>query len=272
MKEAVASWRSAFLVAAGVIAIAFFIWFRTGHVAHATQSASPSQPVPVQIPFVGCESDGQGGSVDPPTGSPKTMTMLPSIAKQLAYYSAANGTGGLGPAGWHCFGTYGSSGTNLYISPDPIQDSDVMSGNWKGLTGPAIQIADEDGSTSGRFDVAAVIARVFPAHSAFVQSVIAEDIQPASSFPTGPYPGDKLTYVNNETVEFLTPPNTDGLGTHSQLVKGDQAIQGVAILFGPDTSLLQVSMRLPANLSGLSDAIIKQAQSDAASEASTSNN
>jgi hypothetical protein len=268
----VMNWRSAFMLILTVAAIAFIVWLRAGHVAPAAQSAAASPAVQVQIPFVGCQSDGQGGLTDPPTGAAKTMTMPASMATQLAYYKAANGAGGLGPAGWHCFGTYGSSGTDLYISPQPIADSDVMSGSWKGLTGPAVQIADEDGGTSGRFDIAAVIARVFPAHAALAQGVVAEGIQPASSFPTGPYPADKLTYVNNETVQFQTPANADGLGTHSQLVKGDQPIQGVAILYGPDTSLLQVSMRLPANMSGLSDAIIKQAQSDAASEASGSNN
>jgi hypothetical protein len=266
------NWRSAFMSILTVIAIAFIVWLCTGHVTQGTQSDSVSQYSQVQIPFVGCQSDGQGGLTDPPSGTAKTMALPANMAKQLAYYKAANGAGGLGPAGWRCFATYGSSGTNLYISPQPIADSDVMSGNWKGLTGPAVQIADEDGGTSGRFDVAAVIARVFPAHAAFVQRVIAEGIQPASSFPKGPYPADKLTYINNETVEFQTPANADGLGTHSQLVKGDQPIQGVAILYGPDTSLLQVSMRLPADKSGLSGAIIKQAESDAASEATGSNN
>jgi len=246
------------LLAIGVLVVAALaFWIHKKESVQATTSAATAQAVTTQVPFVGCESDGQGGSADLPTGSAQTVVMATDVAKQLAYYKAANGTGGLGPTGWHCFGTYGSSGTTLYISPQPIADSDVMSGSWKGLTGPAIQISDEDGSTSGRFEIAAVIARVFPAHMAFTQSVIAEGIEPASSFPTGPYPNDKLTYVSNEIVEFQTPANTDGLGTHSQLLKGNLPIQGVAILYGADTSLLQVSMELPANMSEVAGAIIK---------------
>jgi hypothetical protein len=246
-----------------VVALAFGI-HKKGSVQAATSAAAAPQGLAVQVPFVGCESDGQGGSVDAPAGSAQTVMMAPDVAKQLAYYRAENGAGGFGPAGWHCFGTYGSSGTTLYISPQPIADSDVFSGSWKGLAGPAIQISVSDGGTSGRFDVAAVIARVFPAHAAFTQNVIAEGIEPASSFPKGPYPADKLTYVSDEMVEFQTPANSDGLGTHSQLLKGDLPIQGVAILFGADTSLLQVSMELPANMSALTGPIVKETEREAA--------
>lgn len=247
-----------------LIVVGIAIWVMRSSTVQAAPTAAAAAGVTTQIPFVGCESDGQGGSVDAPPGSAQTVTMTPDLAKQLAYYKAENGAGGLGPAGWHCFGTYGSSGTNLYISPQPIADTDVFSGSWKGLAGPAIQISISDGGTSGRFDVAAVIARVFPSHRSFTQKVVAEGVEPASSFPKGPYPSDKLTYVSDEVVEFITPANVDGLGTHSQLLKGDLPIEGVAILYGTDTSLLQVSMELPANLSGLAGAIVKETEREVA--------
>jgi hypothetical protein len=63
------------------------------------------------------------------------------------------------------------------------------------------------------------IARVFPAHRAFVRKVIAEGIEPTSDFPFGPYPNDKLTYKNKEMVEYETPAHKDGLGTQSRLQK-----------------------------------------------------
>jgi hypothetical protein len=95
--------------------------------------------------------------------------------------------------------------------------------------GPAIQFATDVGGTSGRFKVARIVARVFPAHRAFVRDVIAEGIDPASDFPLGSYPNDKLTYKNNETVEYETPAHTDGLGTQSWLQENDDPIRGVAI-------------------------------------------
>ena len=85
--------------------------------------------------------------------------------------------------------------------------------DWKGFTGSAIEIAVSSGGTSGRFEVAKVIARVFPAYKQFAQNVIAEGIEPASDFPSGPYSNDKLTYRAKNIVEFETPANTAGLGT-----------------------------------------------------------
>jgi hypothetical protein len=77
-----------------------------------------------------------------------------------------------------------------------------------------------------------MIARVFPAHKAFVTRVIEEGIEPADSFQSGPYPRDKLAYKNNEIVEYQTPAQTDGLGTNSRLQKNRNPIRGSAILIG----------------------------------------
>jgi len=76
------------------------------------------------------------------------------------------------------------------------------------FSGPAIQLSVAVGDTSGRFEVAQIIARVFPSHRNFVRDVIAEDIEPASNFPFGPFPKDKLTYKSKELVEYgNTCPN-----------------------------------------------------------------
>ncbi len=80
------------------------------------------------------------------------------------------------------------------MSPDPIDSKTLLSLDWKGFTGQAVQISVFSGGTSGRFQVAKIVARVFPAYKAFAQNVIAEGIEPASDFPFGPYPSDKLTY------------------------------------------------------------------------------
>ncbi len=165
-----------------------------------------------QVPFVGCASDGQTGPQAPPTGSSKALAIPAAAAQRLAYYKAEYGPGVLAPRGWHCFSNYGSDGSNLFVSPDAIDSTTLLSMDWKGFAGPVIQISIAEGGTSGRFQVAKVIARVFPALKQFAQNVIAEGIEPASDFPFGPYPSDKLTFRGKSIVEFETPANTARAG------------------------------------------------------------
>jgi len=229
------------------------------------QQSGAASAAATTVPFVGCASDGQVGPLKAPTGKPKAENIPPSVAARLAYFKAEYGPGVLGPRGWHCLGTYGSNGANLYLSPRPIKASKLFSESWKGFGGSAIQASVSDGGTSGRFEVAKIIERVFPAHESFAQSVIDEGIEPESAFPKGPYPADKLTNLSKEMVEFLTPANADGLGTHSRLLKDDVPIRGVAILEGQnEPSVILLSIRLPASMNDLADAIIKQAERAAA--------
>jgi hypothetical protein len=216
-----------------------------------------------QVHFIGCKSDGQMGPQEAPTSKPKIVAMAPAFAKRLAYYRAADGIGVLAPLGWYCAGTYGANGASLYIAPVPITPAQLLSPDWKGFTGSAIQLNYSDGGTSGRFEVAGIIARVFPAHKKFVTNVIAEKIVPASSFPFGPYPNDKLTYKSKEIVEYITPPNSDGLGTKSWLLKNRNPISGVAILTGDDElSLAHLSARLPTEQRDMLPPIIRQLERD----------
>ncbi len=221
------------------------------------------------VPFVGCRSDGQVGPQDAPTGKPKTITISPQLAQRVAYYKASDGEGVLGPRGWYCFGTYGSSGSSLYVTPVPLKSADLFSNSWKGISSYGIQISESNGDTSGRFEVAQIVARVFPAHSAFVRRVIAEGVEPATSFPYGPYPTDKLTYKSKEAVEYVTPPNTEGLGTKSFLVKDADPIDGVALLTGEELSLTHLSARLPPEMSDLLSVIIRQVEQDSSQSATS---
>jgi hypothetical protein len=232
--------------------------------AQSTTAAGSLQRHTVRVPFVGCKSDGQVGPVEAPQRQNKIVAITVESAQRLAYYKSEYGFGVLAPRGWYCFGTYGSNGSTLYVSPEPINPVDLFSTTWKGFTGPVIQISDEIGDTSGRFGVAKTIARVFPAYKAFVKSVIAEGIEPASSFPFGPYPNDKLTYRSKEIVEFQTPANIEGLGTDPWLQKNGDPIIGVAILMGQEHDLLQLSVRLPPKLTDLTSTIIQQVERDAA--------
>jgi hypothetical protein len=232
--------------------------------AQSKPAAGPLKSPAVHVPFVGCKSDGQLGPQDAPTGKTTTLPITPRLANQLAYYKAVDGPGVLAPRGWYCFGTYGSSGSSFFITPLPINSGNLFNSNWKGFTGPAIQLSDSYGDTSGRFQVAEIIARVFPAHRAFVTRVIAEGIEPATSFPSGPYPKDALSYEGTRIVEYITPPNTEGLGTRSRLLANDQAIDGVDILTGEELSLVHLSVRLSPDSTDLARTIIQQVKRDAA--------
>jgi hypothetical protein len=229
------------------------------------QSKALAQPqkVTAAVPFVGCESDGQVGPVKAPTGTSKLVPISADSANHLAYYKSEQGFGVLAPRGWSCFGVYGSNGYALYVSPERVTASNLFSSTWSGFTGPAIELAGETGDTSGRFSVARVIARVFPAHKSFVEGVIAEGIEPASSFPFGPYPEDKLTYRSKEMVEYETPANTEGLGTNSRLKKNAYPISGAAILIGNTPDLMLLAVRLSPDLTDLAPPIIQQLERDA---------
>jgi hypothetical protein len=158
---------------------------------------------------------------------------------------------------------YGSNGSALYVSPEELTASEVLSTEWKGFAGPAIQVSENIGDTSGRFNVARVIARVFPAWKPFVERVIAEGIEPADAFPFGPYPADKLTYRSQSMVQYETAADDDGLGTESRLRKNDHPISGLAILVGQTPDLVYLAVRLSPEASGLTSVVIRQLERDA---------
>ena len=108
------------------------------------------------VPYIGCSGDGQTGPYAAAKGEPKRVKLPPAIADQLAWYEY-NGDAGhfgtLGPRGWNCFATIGSDGLTLYVAPEPLDSAKLLEHkNWKGFTGPAIQLSISDGGTSGRFE------------------------------------------------------------------------------------------------------------------------
>ena len=226
-----------------------------------SETAKSQEAPVVRVPFVGCSSDGQTGPVPAPKGDEKVVQIDARAAQRLAYYEAAD-YGVLAPRGWYCFGTYGSNASNLYVAPEPIKGDDLFSTTWGGFTGPAIQASEISGETSGRLEVARVIARVFPAQKAFVQSVIKEGIEPASGFPFGPYPNDKLIFQSDRIVEYQSPPLSEGLGTISSLRANDYPINVVAILQGQAPDLLLLTVRLPPDMNDLTSHIIQQIERD----------
>jgi hypothetical protein len=226
----------------------------------------------ISVPYIGCSGDGQTGPYAAANGKPKHVNLQPAMADQLAWYEY-NGDAGhfgtLGPRGWNCFATIGSNGWTLYIAPEPLDSAKLLEHkNWKGFTGPAIQLSGSDGGKSGRLEVAQVVARVFPAHRDYARKIIKEGFGPASEYPFGPFPSDHLTYKSKELVEFTTPARQRGLGTMSWLLPSDQPIIGFALLSigsNVDTELLHLSIRLPLSLSPVGATLIQQAEADGSS-------
>ncbi len=63
-------------------------------------------------------------------------------------------------------------------------------------------------------------------------------------------------------VEYQTPAQTEGLGTNSGLKKNDTPISGVAILTGQTPDLVFLAVRLSANQTDLTSAIIRGVETD----------
>src|SRR5262249_20323585 len=153
------------------------------------------------------------------------------------------GLGVLGPIGWNCLGLYGSGGGPLVVTPQPIVGQPVFPEKFDDA---AIVLDFTNGGGSGTYQVAEVVARVFPTYKNFALSVLNDGFVGPFSF--GPYPNDTLAYKGKSTVEFRTPANTEGLGTHAWLKKNNRPIAGVAILDPKTFDLMQLSVRLPPGL------------------------
>jgi hypothetical protein len=195
----------------------------------------------------------------------------PVSAAKLAFYSADGTTGVLAPRGWNCFGDYGSDGAMLFVAPIPMQSATVL-GTSFAIAGPGIELAIHSGDTSGRFEVAKVIARLFPAHMAFAQGVIAEGIEPAGDFVTGAPPTDKLTVKGGTVVEFETPGNAQGVGSiFSLLTPSADPIDGVAVLEGQTPDAAVLSVRLTPDMRALTPMIVQQFETDSAPANGTTN-
>jgi hypothetical protein len=208
------------------------------------------------VPFVGCESDGQSGHRAAPKEKGRPFTMSARDLQELAYYRSAQGIGTLAPRGWYCFGTYGSGGEDLFLSP--IDNVSYSTGGGS-LAGPAIEISHRNGFGSGAYEVAKVIARIFPAFREYAVST--QDVLGPLQF--GPYPKDRLTYLSQSAVEYETVAQSDGLGTQLRLRKNSSAIYRVAMLVGQPPDLVRVAVRLPRQQSRLTSAIVRQVEKDA---------
>jgi hypothetical protein len=179
-----------------------------------------------------------------------------ALEPRLAYYRS-NGLGVVGPRGWHCFGLYGSNGTILIVTPERRDANDLLGAHATPLRGPAIQLTESLGGTSGRFAVARLVARLFPAQGGFARRVDAEQIEAPS--PRGPSRTDRIRRRGANVVEYVTPGGRLGLGTQSRLAPNDLPISGLVILHPVDDwYTIDLAVRLPAGQAGLAPAIVDE--------------
>jgi hypothetical protein len=237
---------------------------RPSLLVQATGAASNPQGTPVSVPFIGCASSGQIETLEAPKGTSISVPISLKDAETLAYYKSADGIGLLAPRGWFCEGASGSSGYALFLSPKPIHHG--LSG-WEGLEGPAIEVNHITSENSGRYEIAEIIARVFPVYRALATRVWEGIDRP---FPSGPYRKDTLKYRGKTIVEYKTPAQTEGLGNFdSSLKKNDIPIVGAAILIidppnliGNPPDLVLLSVRFPPDLARLTPAIVRYVERD----------
>lgn len=214
-------------------------------------SMSPSLPlVETSVPSVGCPRDGQVGAEPAPRLSNKTILLPQNYASKVAFYSTSdNGDYGvLGPRGWSCFGTYGSSGSRLYVVPNEISGP-ILDRPEKIGGGPAIVLIGLNGGTSGRFAMAKMAARVFPRARAFAEKVRAEQFDDPAEYVFVPWPQDTVVHLSDFAASYVTPASTMGLGTMSGPMPGPDPIKGLVFLnldaTGGDPYVVKLAVRLP---------------------------
>lgn len=197
------------------------------------------------VPFVECAAAA-------PAARDVWVPVTARAAGALAYYQSGLGTGVLGPRGWQCGELSGSSGDYLVVRPGAVSFGAAP------IEGPVIIVSNWRGESPARWQVGQVIARVFPGFRRFVDGVMAAFETPASEFPSGPFPGDRLTYRGDRAVIYRTEAGAEGLGTLPwvRIARTGTAIEGVAVLVGDAPDLKHVSMRLPERLRWLAPSIL----------------
>lgn len=219
---------------------ALFVW------AVPEASADP-------VPFVGCAADGQTGAVPAPA-SGRTPELPRAIAARLAYYRSHD-LAVLAPRGWRCFSLYGSNGAILVVSPDDLGSPPLVRGFR--LTGRAVVLSLSNGGTSGRFDVARAIVRLFPAHRAFALRVASEGDVTGPELLAPLAATDRIRRRGASLVDFITPAGRVGLGTEGRLAPNADSVSG-ALRIVPllESSLLQLNVRLGPGHERERDAIL----------------
>jgi hypothetical protein len=171
------------------------------------QKPAPEGNRQLQVPFVGCPSDGQAGYLDPPRQEPQTVTVEQVSAGEIAYYKGVMAPGAFGPGGWHCHVWYGSGG-GLLLCVSSV--SVVSSGNLQLWHSTAVL-----GQCYGVFLLVALTS-LLPAQSVSQPKVPRFEDYPVAEKWEGPAAPVKLTtaserlFVTRLTAASKEPPDFAG--------------------------------------------------------------
>jgi hypothetical protein len=192
--------------------------------------------VAATVPFVGCPTDSLTAPLPAPKGAAIPVPFDAKTAARLAFYKSQVDQGVIGPRGWHCQSFKAFSGWVTIVTPaTPSPSTMLRYAKFHPITGPAIQITRFDGLSSGREDIAKLIARYFPERGVFLKFV--KSAVPMADYPAGPFPKDQRLAQKRGIVEYLTPAGKEGLGTLYRLVPSDLPIRAFAAVVGPDEAL-----------------------------------
>ena len=131
------------------------------------QVQPPRQPL-VTVPFVGCKSYGQTGESETPEGATVAVPISAGAANRLAYCRSAFQEVGIRA---HGGGTASDCPALAETCCSWLPRKLALSGKWHEFSRAAIVLSYRSGDTTGRFDVARVIAQLFPAYMKFVADV-----------------------------------------------------------------------------------------------------
>jgi hypothetical protein len=145
---------------------------------------------------------------------------------------------------------YGSSGSVVFVSPDPIDRRRIFEPAYR-FKENVVEFGYTLGGTSGRFEVAAVSSRLFPIARDFVNAVAKDqkDIGgPPLDLGQKSLANDRIVGRSDTVVRFVTSAGHKGLGTRSRLAVNASPIDGFAALVkdGGDWDLIELNIRLPA--------------------------
>lgn len=209
------------------------------------------------VTSIGCAAFSQLDLIEAPHSAPRDLAIPPDIAKQLAVYEAPGGQSVLGPLGWACLSWQGSSGSTLVVAPElpPHPDQALP-------VGPAIVVRVSYADTSGLFEVAGTMARLFPDKGRrFMPELEERGLEaPESRYVFEPYPQDHLVYGPAYQVEFVTPASTIGLGSPSDARPSDLPSFGFVRYSEASASLHKLVVRLTADLDALRPTIMSESR------------
>jgi hypothetical protein len=222
--------------------------------AIAAAAVPESQP---RVITVDCPANDQTGSARLQAGETMSAPVAPPVAGQMAYYRAEHSPGVYAPRGWSCRAWDGSNGSTLVVTPKRIEPPYFP---LPTIAGPAVMIQTSDAASTGRFHVAIVAAQLFPlVGDAFITRVRQEHLISDSSFDVESYADDRLVYLSDRFVQYTTAPNRAGLGTAGMFEASDLSVRGLSILNleSEANALIEVRVRLPANLNAVGEAIVQ---------------